>query len=98
MAFRDHLRADQNIDLALAESAEDAFKVAHVPHCVAIHTADARVRIKGFQLRLESLRALANIMDVFAVTFFAAGGRMAGKTTVVAEQLVDRAMVRQRDT
>src|SRR5262245_60775513 len=98
MALRDHWRGDQNIDLAIAESAENALKIAHMPHRVAIHTANARVRIEGFQLRLEPFRSLTHVVNVLAVAFLAAHGWMAGKTTIVAKQLVDRTVIGQRDT
>ena len=89
MAFGDHLRADQNVDLAVAESAEHTLEVANVPHRVAVDSADARVRVERLQLGLKPLRSLAYVVDVLAVAFRTSRRRTTGKTTIVAKQLVD---------
>ena len=59
MALCDHLRADQDIDLALAKSAKHSFKVAHMAHRIAIDTADSRVWMDSLQLGFETFRPFA---------------------------------------
>ena len=44
MALRDHLGADENVDIACAKPAKDPLVIAHVAHRVAIDAAHARIR------------------------------------------------------
>src|SRR5207244_3609901 len=88
VALRDHLRADEDVDLAFAKSSEHAFEVSHMPHCVPIDAADARIGKKLLQFCLETLGSFTDIMNVFAVTIGAALGRASRETAVMTEEFI----------
>src|SRR5215813_7011784 len=97
VSLRYHLGPDQNVDFTASETAENSFVVAHMPHGVAVHTADACVGKSLFEIRFQTLRSFAHIVDVLAVTFGTPRWWTACKTAVVAQKFADRAMVRHRN-
>ena len=67
MAFRNHLCADQHIDLSFTKSTKHAMVISDVSHGVAIDTTDCCVRKKCFQFGLKPLGSLSDVMNVVAV-------------------------------
>src|ERR1041384_5640758 len=98
MAFCDHLRADKNVNLPVSKSAEDTLEVAYMAHRVSIDAADTRIGINLFQFSLEPLGSFTHVMDVLAVAFGTSWLRTSSKATVMAHELVDSAVIGQRDT
>src|SRR5262249_2874069 len=98
VSLRNHLRADQNVDVPAAESAEHAFEIAAVPHRVAVSAADACIRINLYELGLEPFRSLAHIMDVLALALRTGRFWAPRDTAVMAKQLVNRAVIGQGNT
>ena len=97
VSLGDHLRSDQNVDLALSKTAKHALEVANVLHGVAVDASDARIREQFPQVGLDTLGALADIMDVFALAFRAPRRGALRQPAVVAQQLVDRPVIGHRD-
>jgi hypothetical protein len=84
VAFGNHLRADENIDLAITKTSENTLEVTDVTHRIPIHTTDAGIWIKLRQIMLEAFRSLPHVMDVFAIALRTTGRGAPGQTTVVA--------------
>src|SRR5207237_2224217 len=67
MPLRDHLRADENVDIARAKSAKHALVIANMPHGIAVDAAHARVREKMLQFGLQTLCSLSYEINVLAI-------------------------------
>src|SRR4029434_740422 len=61
MTFGDHLRADQNIDLALFPATNQLLVGASFGSGISVHARDARLRDKPPQCFLDAFRPAANL-------------------------------------
>src|ERR1051325_4110170 len=95
-----HLRAEQDVNFAGAEIAQDAAEIVLALEGVGIHAFDSRVRKEFGQGVLDLLRADASIADLRVAAVFIGTGRRhrLGVRADVAHQLLILAMERQRDT
>src|SRR5262249_50907466 len=91
-----HLSSDENINFAASEASEHALEIAHVPHSVTIHTADAHIWKQLLEIGLQSLGPFADIVNVFTVALGTSYRRPPRETAVVAHQLIDRSMIGER--
>ena len=87
----DHLRADQQIDLARVQPREQMLQVVPPAHGVAIHAADPRAGKDLRQPLLALLRTRAEIVEMLAVALRALRRHRALVTAVVALQPLARA-------
>ena len=78
-ALGDHLRADENIDLAHAEVAQDAPVILLALQGVGIHALDAGLREELGQGVLDLLRAQAGVADRRVAAFLVRAGRRHGR-------------------
>ena len=93
----DHLRANQDVDLAFAKIGKDFPKLACPPRHVAVHAADARAREELGKLLLQFFRSFADVMKVLAAAGRARGRDAARVPAIMANQLVLPPVVGQRD-
>ena len=93
----DHLRADQDVEIALAESLQDDFVLPLAGDGVAIQARDARAGKLAVQFLLHFFRTHAEKVDVLALALRAYRRNAFGVTAVVAQQAAVAAMKGQRD-
>jgi hypothetical protein len=90
VALGDHLRADEQVDLAGVEACEQAFEIGSATNRVAVHAADARVGKYLAQPFFALLRSRAKIVKMLARALGAAGGHGAPVAAVVAFEALAR--------
>ena len=86
VALGDHLRADEQIDLARVQARQQPFQIVAAAHRVAIHAPDARAGKNLRQPLLALLRARAEVVQMLAVALGAARRNRAPVAAVVALQ------------
>ncbi len=84
VALGDHLRADEEVDLAGVEALEEALHVAAGADGVAVHAADARVGEEFLQAFFALLRACAEEEEMLAIALGAVTWDAAAEAAVVA--------------
>src|SRR5437667_109114 len=66
VALRNHLRADQHVDLAIAKLRQERREGASAANRVAIEPRDARLRVHALHLRFDPLGAEAGLLEIRA--------------------------------
>ena len=84
MTFRYHLRAEQDVERAAAETAQDFLMRELAARRVAIHALDARLGHEDAELLFELFRARAEIFDIAAAAFRAESGSVGHKAAARA--------------
>ena len=84
VAFGDHLRADEQVDLAGVQPRQQPLQVVAAAHGVAIHAADARGGKDFAEPLFALLRACAKIVEMLALALGAAGGDGAPVAAIMA--------------
>src|SRR5215472_17908579 len=97
MALGDYLGSHQNVEIAVAEIAQDVFELALAGYGIAVEPRDARLREFRVQFILNTLRTQPKKVDVFTLTFGADARDFLGVSAIVAEQAAISAMPRQGD-
>ena len=92
-----HLRAYQDVRLALLEIGDDALVGGTGAGGVQVHTGYAGVGEEGFDVIFYFFRAEAAVAQVSALAGGADAGQLVGVATVVAGQLVQPLMVGEAD-
>ena len=64
MALGNHLRADQHVDLAVAETREQRGQRASAPDRVAVEPADARTGTRRLHFGFDALGAEAGLLEI----------------------------------
>ncbi len=95
-SFRNHLRADQNIDLAPGKSAEGLLIRILVAHRIRIHAHDSRRGESRFEHLLDFLRARAALAVTVELAFRTPRRRLGHVIAQVAAQFAPVAVISQR--
>ena len=88
--LRDHLRADQDVDLAIAERIEGSLVAAPLPHRVGVHAGDRRLGERAADLLLEPLGAGAGMDEPRRAAVGAVGRQSRHETAAVADAAAAR--------
>src|SRR6185369_17093665 len=88
----EHLRADENVDLARVHAVAHARECAFAPRAVAVDALDARVRKTGDERALEPLRAVAERHEVDIAAFGTSPQQPLGMAAMVATKIGGLAM------
>ena len=94
--FADHLRADEDVGTSCSEVGDDAFVGIARAGGVEVHTCNAGLRKNLAHLFLYLLRTKTTRTQVGTATTGTLRRNTVGKTTVVACQLVQLSVERQR--
>ncbi len=97
VAFGDHLRADQNVELARMQLRKHAFKIVPAADGIAIEPRDARLRKHGVQQLFQPLRARPEELDVVAAALRARLRDARRESAVMAFQPLLALMQRHAD-
>ncbi len=84
-AFGDHLRADQEIDLAAAKGVEGSLVIAGVVHGVGVHALDAQRGEFSEELIFRPLRALSEVGEAGLAEGAALGEHHGGEAVVALD-------------
>ncbi len=97
--FRDHLRADEDVDFARAKIAEHVAVIVLALHHVGVHALDARLGKKFRERFLDFFRAGAGKTDRGIFAFFVRADRrnFFDVAADVTDKLLVNAMVSERD-
>ncbi len=85
MTLGDHLRAHQNVDLAIAKALQNALERAFSAGAIAIEPRDAGRGEALIKLLFHPLRTGAQKLDMFTAAFRACLGNPFGVAAVVAQ-------------
>src|SRR5262249_37591530 len=97
VALGNHLRADQNVEIAFAKTLQDGFEVALAAYRIAIHASDSRGWKIAMQLFFHFFRSRADEVHILAAALRANRGHLLGIVAVVAEHAAVAPMVSERD-
>src|SRR5207248_7263043 len=97
VTFGNHLRANENVNLAGVQPVEHTPEIITAAYSVAIQPVNARLREHAMQQLFQPLRAGAEKMDVLAAAVGAGPRNGAAKTAVVAFQRILALVMRKRD-
>ena len=97
VSFRQHLRADQQIDFAFAEIKQGLFKLVAARFRVTIDPAQAQIGKPSAQKFLDLFGSFADVVDVLAAAYRTLRGRSLMMIAVVTDQSLVAAMIRERD-
>ena len=94
--FRDHLCAQEDVDLSAAECREHFLVAARLAHRVAIHPCDGGIAESSFHFRFQSLGPEPSVADPVEPTGGAPGRCRDGVITVMAHRFAAIPVVSQR--
>ena len=97
MAFGDHLRAHQDVEVALAKAVQDGLEVALAADGIAIHARNPRGRKVAMQLFFHFLRPGADEVQILAAAFGTNGRDLLRVVAVVAEHAAVAPVIGERD-
>ena len=97
VSLGDHLRAHQDVVIAVAEAGQDGLEMAAAEDRVAVHARDAGFGELLVQLVFDALGAHAHEVQVLALAARAQGGDLGGVVAVVAQQAALAPVVGQGD-
>ena len=96
VSFREHLRADQQIDFAPPEIKQSLFKLMASRFSVAIDPTDSQTRKAPAQNFFNLFGPFANVIDVLTGAVGTLRGRALAVIAVVTDQSAVAAMIGQR--
>ena len=86
MSLGEHLRSDQDVDLARLEARQERFVASLPSHRVPIHSRDPAPGEQLAQELFDPLGAVARLLQVLAPAGLAAGGGLPAEPAVVAHR------------
>jgi hypothetical protein len=97
VALGDHLRADEQVEFALAQRVQSALEIFVSADRVAIEAGDARLRKHPVQQLFQLLRASTEKINILAAAVDAGFGHGRGIATIVANHFVLALVMSERD-
>src|SRR5262249_30806524 len=94
--LRDHLRADEHVNLALRHVVEHARDFAAAPNRVAIDAGHTSLRERGHDLGLDALGAESTLLEILAAARRARARHGRGVVAIMTAQLPAPSVIRQR--
>src|SRR5205823_2858976 len=92
-----HLRAEEDVCLAIRKCTEDAVMRSPLRRRVQVHAKETRLRIQPSELAFNPLRAEPFISNLDALALRARFGRSLDRAAIMATEMMLREVVRHRD-